>query len=132
MTRREERKRRREERKLARTKFLTIIAGILALIGWWLNRGDAQPAPAATDDAVQAVQYDPEQPLSSENYDPENYRVSKGEWGTHRQQNSRTGVIRSRKVWVPEGGLMRTKKRDFKREPQIPDQANRGGRACLS
>ena len=132
MTRREERKRRREERKLARTKFLTIIAGILALIGWGLNRGDAQPAPAATDDAVQAVQYDPEQPLSSENYDPENYRVSKGEWGTHRQQNSRTGVIRSRKVWVPEGGLMRTKKRDFKRKPQIPDQANRGGRACLS
>jgi len=153
MTRKEERRNRREKRKAKRTKSIMLIMAIISLFQWWMNRGDAEAVADPPADTTLKAVYDPDQPLTPENYDPDLYRVSKGEWGVNRRQDGRTGTIYSRKVWVPEGGLMRTTKRDFSgpREPckelrnsrqtrafesekQIPDQSNyvRGGRACLS
>ena len=147
MTRREERKKRRDDRKATkRAKSIMVIMAIISILQWWFSRAPEPDTPADLE-AVRSVEYDPGQPLSSENYDPSIYRLSEGEWGTHRWQDSRTGTICSRKAWVPDGELLRTKQRDFsgprepcnllriprnerifrarEREAQIPDAARR-------
>ena len=108
-------------------KSVMLILAIISLISWWRNLGEAeQPAtpPAAASPSVDKKETDRGQGNppdaqatrtrpTPDNFDPQLYRLSTGEWGTRRWLNN-SGDILSRQVWVPEGRLMRITKRDMK------------------